>query len=157
MDSGKKAKIDPSGSAMSSSLKLFRNSARQTIVAAANRIAPHSNAVVRRNLAPALWARSFASGGFLPKEEVLERVTTVVKNFQNVDPAKVSPTSHFMNDLGLDSLDTVEVRPSCLQCPGFAIADSSRLPQPAARDPDQWDDGAHASRGMSAGTRELCC
>mmetsp|Transcript_38451 Transcript_38451/g.87689 ORF Transcript_38451/g.87689 Transcript_38451/m.87689 type:complete len:132 (-) Transcript_38451:107-502(-) len=93
-----------------SSLKLFRNTARQTLVAAAARVSPFSNAAVRRNVAPALWARSFASGGgFLPKEEVLERVSVVVKNFQNVDPAKVTATSHFMNDLGLDSLDTVEM------------------------------------------------
>lgn len=45
----------------------------------------------------------------MPKEEVSARVLDVVKNFQNVDPAKVTPTSHFINDLGLDSLDTVEV------------------------------------------------
>merc|ERR1712216_458766 len=60
-------------------------------------------------VAPALWSRSFASGGFLPKEEVSSRVLDVVKNFQNVDPAKVTATSHFINDLGLDSLDTVEM------------------------------------------------
>lgn len=34
---------------------------------------------------------------------------SVVKNFNKVDPAKVSPTSSFGADLGLDSLDTVEV------------------------------------------------
>ncbi len=33
-----------------------------------------------------------------------------MKNFQNVDGAKVSVSSHFQNDLGLDSLDTVEVK-----------------------------------------------
>ena len=32
-----------------------------------------------------------------------------LKNFQKVDPTKVTEKSHFMNDLGLDSLDTVEV------------------------------------------------
>ena len=100
---------------MSSSLKLFRNTARQTLVSAAARVSPFSNAAVRRSVVPALWARSFSSGGFLPKEEVLERVSVVVKNFQNVDPAKVTGTSHFMNDLGLDSLDTVEVRASLPQ------------------------------------------
>ena len=45
----------------------------------------------------------------MPKEEVSTRVMDVVKNFQNVDPKKVTATSHFINDLGLDSLDTVEV------------------------------------------------
>jgi NADH dehydrogenase (ubiquinone) 1 alpha/beta subcomplex 1 len=34
---------------------------------------------------------------------------TVLKGFEKVDGGKLSPTSHFKNDLGLDSLDTVEV------------------------------------------------
>ena len=38
-----------------------------------------------------------------------DRVLGCLKNFQKVDPTKVSAGSHFMNDLGLDSLDTVEV------------------------------------------------
>ena len=47
--------------------------------------------------------------GFLDKSEVPDRVVSVVKNFNKVDPAKVGPTSVFASDLGLDSLDTVEV------------------------------------------------
>ena len=38
-----------------------------------------------------------------------DRVVSVVKNFNKVDPAKVGPSSSFGADLGLDSLDTVEV------------------------------------------------
>ena len=38
-----------------------------------------------------------------------ERILTVVKNFDQVDPAKVSPETKFADDLGLDSLDIVEV------------------------------------------------
>ena len=33
----------------------------------------------------------------------------VLKNFEKVDPAKVTASAHFVNDLGLDSLDAVEV------------------------------------------------
>jgi NADH dehydrogenase (ubiquinone) 1 alpha/beta subcomplex 1 len=40
---------------------------------------------------------------------VTDRVLGCLKNFQKVDPSKVTETSHFLNDLGLDSLDTVEV------------------------------------------------
>lgn len=43
------------------------------------------------------------------KDEVTDRVVSVVKNFAKVDASKVSPTSAFGADLGLDSLDTVEV------------------------------------------------
>eukprot|EP00584_Thalassiosira_punctigera_P017555 CAMPEP_0172554660 /NCGR_PEP_ID=MMETSP1067-20121228/55743_1 /TAXON_ID=265564 ORGANISM="Thalassiosira punctigera, Strain Tpunct2005C2" /NCGR_SAMPLE_ID=MMETSP1067 /ASSEMBLY_ACC=CAM_ASM_000444 /LENGTH=92 /DNA_ID=CAMNT_0013343077 /DNA_START=251 /DNA_END=529 /DNA_ORIENTATION=- len=52
--------------------------------------------------------RSFAST-FLPVPEVQERVIAVIKNFDKIDPSKVSPTSKFGDDLGLDSLDAVEV------------------------------------------------
>lgn len=38
-----------------------------------------------------------------------ERVQSVLKNFEKVDASKVSATAHFSNDLGLDSLDAVEV------------------------------------------------
>jgi len=92
-----------------SSVSALRNSARNAAVTAAMRMAPRAGAAASLRVAPALWSRSFASGGFLPKDEVSERVMDVVKNFQNVDPAKVVATSHFINDLGLDSLDTVEV------------------------------------------------
>ncbi|KAL1542586.1 Acyl carrier protein 2, mitochondrial [Salvia divinorum] len=50
-----------------------------------------------------------AKGIFLEKSEVTDRVINVVKNFQKVDPYKVTPNAHFQNDLGLDSLDTVEI------------------------------------------------
>lgn len=46
---------------------------------------------------------------FLDKDEVTSRVVAVLKNFEKVDPTKVTPTAHFVNDLGLDSLDIVEV------------------------------------------------
>merc|ERR1719345_343802 len=48
-------------------------------------------------------------GSFLDKSDVTDRVLGCLKNFQKVDPTKVTETSHFLNDLGLDSLDTVEV------------------------------------------------
>ena len=32
-----------------------------------------------------------------------------MKNFEKVPAEKVAPTAHFINDLGLDSLDQVEV------------------------------------------------
>merc|ERR1712166_502460 len=61
-----------------------------------------------RSAAPGLMqARGFAS--FLDSKQVEERVMEVLKGFEKVDGAKLSPTAHFKNDLGLDSLDTVEV------------------------------------------------
>ncbi|XP_020263814.1 acyl carrier protein 1, mitochondrial-like [Asparagus officinalis] len=54
--------------------------------------------------------RSFSShDDHLTKEEVIERVLDVVKSFPKLDPSKVTPEAHFQKDLGLDSLDKVEI------------------------------------------------
>ncbi|KAI4353056.1 hypothetical protein L6164_002034 [Bauhinia variegata] len=57
------------------------------------------------------FLRSMSSHGddHLSKEEVIERVLSVVKDFPKVDPSKVTPDVHFQKDLGLDSLDNVEI------------------------------------------------
>ncbi|XP_031499647.1 acyl carrier protein 1, mitochondrial [Nymphaea colorata] len=49
------------------------------------------------------------SDDHLDKREVIDRVLDVVKSFPKLDPSKVTPTSHFQKDLGLDSLDNVEI------------------------------------------------
>ncbi|TKA30400.1 hypothetical protein B0A50_02627 [Salinomyces thailandicus] len=60
---------------------------------------------------PAISAvRSYASASSLSNDEVTGRILDLLKNFDKVsDASKLVPTSHFTNDLGLDSLDTVEV------------------------------------------------
>ncbi|XP_066350978.1 acyl carrier protein 2, mitochondrial-like [Miscanthus floridulus] len=67
------------------------------------------------SLQEALWGRRWMSSedakcSFLDKSEVTERIMKVVKSFPKIDdPSKVTPDTHFKNDLGLDSLDAVEV------------------------------------------------
>ncbi|RMZ18681.1 hypothetical protein D0862_00045 [Hortaea werneckii] len=54
--------------------------------------------------------RSYASSSGLSQDEVTGRILDLLKNFDKVsDASKLAPTAHFTNDLGLDSLDTVEV------------------------------------------------
>lgn len=53
--------------------------------------------------------RGFAGGSYLDKDEVTQRVLNVAKHFEKVDPGKVSSGAHFEKDLGLDSLDVVEL------------------------------------------------
>ncbi|XP_010921922.3 acyl carrier protein 2, mitochondrial [Elaeis guineensis] len=65
-----------------------------------------------------------ARGTFLDKSEVADRVITVVKNFQKVDPSKVTPNAYFQKDLGLDSLDTVEIVMALEEEFGFEIPDN---------------------------------
>ncbi|PPD82538.1 hypothetical protein GOBAR_DD20524 [Gossypium barbadense] len=86
-------------------------------------------------------------GSFLDKSEVTDRVVSVVKNFQKLhmhlispilfpvavfsalpelgsDEPLVTPNAHFQNDLGLDSLDTVEVVMALEEEFGFEIPDN---------------------------------
>ncbi|KAM0794458.1 putative acyl carrier protein [Usnea florida] len=55
-------------------------------------------------------SRYYSAPAGLSKPEVEGRIMDLLKNFDKVkDASKLSGTSHFSNDLGLDSLDTVEV------------------------------------------------
>ncbi|KAG6353731.1 hypothetical protein INS49_005440 [Diaporthe citri] len=54
--------------------------------------------------------RCYAAGSGLSKGDVEGRITSLLAGFDKVnDPSNIKPTAHFANDLGLDSLDTVEV------------------------------------------------
>mmetsp|Transcript_14251 Transcript_14251/g.40684 ORF Transcript_14251/g.40684 Transcript_14251/m.40684 type:complete len:142 (-) Transcript_14251:43-468(-) len=52
--------------------------------------------------------RTFATS-YLDKAEVTDRVLSVVKAFDKVEASKITPSAVFQKDLGLDSLDTVEL------------------------------------------------
>ncbi|KAJ3007634.1 UNVERIFIED_CONTAM: hypothetical protein HDU68_003416 [Siphonaria sp. JEL0065] len=53
----------------------------------------------------------FYSAGPAPlgKDQVQERVLNVLRDFDKVDASKLTLDSHFITDLGLDSLDQVEI------------------------------------------------
>eukprot|EP00051_Salpingoeca_urceolata_P002460 m.50440 g.50440 ORF g.50440 m.50440 type:complete len:145 (+) comp12152_c0_seq2:381-815(+) len=53
-------------------------------------------------------ARSFGSAAAPTQEEIETKVLTILKNFDRVDPAKITLDAKFIDDLGLDSLDVVE-------------------------------------------------
>ncbi|KAG2204261.1 hypothetical protein INT46_011578 [Mucor plumbeus] len=55
--------------------------------------------------APLMATRFYA----VSASDAQTRVLDVVKGFEKVDPSKVTVDSFFVKDLGLDSLDTVEV------------------------------------------------
>merc|ERR1711865_672359 len=63
----------------------------------------------RECTATAFQVRGFADASFLSNTVVEERVLETMKTFEKVDVSKLSSDSHFKNDLGLDSLDAVEV------------------------------------------------
>ncbi|KAF9786978.1 acyl carrier protein [Thelephora terrestris] len=66
-----------------------------------------SVAIPRRTWLPQRATFSAAAG--LTKEEITTRVLDVLKGFEKVDPTKLTTQASFTSDLGLDSLDAVEV------------------------------------------------
>ena len=59
----------------------------------------------------------------LTLEGIKDRVLYVLKLYDKIDPEKLSVNSHFMKDLGLDSLDQVEIIMAMEDAFGFEIPD----------------------------------
>ncbi|CAI5792459.1 carrier, mitochondrial [Podarcis lilfordi] len=59
----------------------------------------------------------------LTLDNIKDRVLYVLKLYDKIDPEKLSVTSHFMKDLGLDSLDQVEIIMAMEDEFGFEIPD----------------------------------
>ncbi|XP_051823515.1 acyl carrier protein, mitochondrial [Antechinus flavipes] len=59
----------------------------------------------------------------LTLESITDRVLYVLKLYDKIDPEKLSVSSHFMKDLGLDSLDQVEIIMAMEDEFGFEIPD----------------------------------
>ncbi|WOO76838.1 Acyl carrier protein, mitochondrial [Vanrija pseudolonga] len=70
---------------------------------------PARAAVLARPAVAARPAFRAYSAAALTKDDITSRVLDVLKSFEKVDAAKLTPTSTFTSDLGLDSLDAVEV------------------------------------------------
>ena len=72
-----------------------------TVVNANGMIGPGPNGLPRRMQRPVATAMS--------QEAILEKVRSIVAEQLSVDAGEVKPESNFQNDLGADSLDTVEL------------------------------------------------
>ena len=65
-------------------------------------------AIAGKNVVASMPVRFYAAN--ISKADIEARVLEIVKAFDKVkDPSKISASSSFSSDLGLDSLDTVEV------------------------------------------------
>ncbi|XP_013886268.1 NADH:ubiquinone oxidoreductase subunit AB1b [Austrofundulus limnaeus] len=69
----------------------------------------------------------------LTLEIITDRVLYVLKLYDKIDPEKLDSSSHFMKDLGLDSLDQVEIIMAMEDEFGFEIpdGDAEKLMTPA--------------------------
>ncbi|NWT72475.1 ACPM protein, partial [Prunella himalayana] len=67
--------------------------------------------------------RAFSELPPLTLADIKDRVLYVLKLYDKIDPEKLTAESHFMKDLGLDSLDQVEIIMAMEDEFGFEIPD----------------------------------
>uniref|UniRef100_A0A914VBL3 Acyl carrier protein n=1 Tax=Plectus sambesii TaxID=2011161 RepID=A0A914VBL3_9BILA len=79
-------------------------------------------------------SRSYADKQVLTRKTVHDRILLVMKLYDKISPEKVKMESHFVNDLGLDSLDHVELIMAFEDEFGFEIpdGDAEKLMTPQA-------------------------
>ncbi|KAF5296512.1 hypothetical protein FQR65_LT01501 [Abscondita terminalis] len=87
-----------------------------------NKNAYNSNIIPQQRLSLPL-KRSYSSKPPLTLEFISDRVMLVLRLYDKVDVCKLTLDSHFINDLGLDSLDHVEVIMAIEDEFGFEIPD----------------------------------
>ncbi|KAJ1664487.1 mitochondrial acyl carrier protein [Coemansia sp. RSA 1813] len=56
-----------------------------------------------------LFVRSYSGGGALTRQDIESRILNLLRDFDKVNQDKLTEVADFNKDLGLDSLDTVEV------------------------------------------------
>ncbi|KAH8175166.1 phosphopantetheine attachment site domain-containing protein [Sarocladium implicatum] len=84
----------------------LRPAARRTLITSV--AAPRTAAVPK--IQSLVAVRMYSAGGALSKDQVEGRIMSLLQGFDKVNDAQnIKPAAHFANDLGLDSLDTVEV------------------------------------------------
>ncbi|XP_061383944.1 acyl carrier protein, mitochondrial isoform X2 [Danaus plexippus] len=79
-----------------------------------------------------ITVRNYSGGPPLTLDLIRSRVILVLQLYDKINPEKLSLESHFMTDLGLDSLDHVEVIMAMEDEFGFEIpdGDAERLVRP---------------------------
>ncbi|XP_038111159.1 acyl carrier protein, mitochondrial isoform X1 [Culex quinquefasciatus] len=128
--------------------QLFRSLAIRTVSSSSSSILPQQKSCNQRILPQSQqllsnfeqtgrWqlaiTRSYSAKEPLTLQLIKERVLLVLKLYDKVNPEKLSLESHFINDLGLDSLDHVEVIMAMEDEFGFEIpdGDAEKLFKPA--------------------------
>ncbi|VDM39662.1 unnamed protein product [Toxocara canis] len=74
-------------------------------------------------ITPAVQARQYSAKAPLTLKTLEERIILVLSLYDKIDPKKLTMDSNFMSDLGLDSLDHVEMIMAMEDEFGFEIPD----------------------------------
>ncbi|KAF3915679.1 hypothetical protein AA313_de0205174 [Arthrobotrys entomopaga] len=103
-------------SAIRQSSRLFTAARPAAAVSTGIRALPVQSSTILPSISTAsqllFGIRFYSSGGPPPKADIEARIVDLLKGFDKVlvvGHMKITSKAHFSNDLGLDSLDTVEV------------------------------------------------
>ncbi|XP_043211161.1 acyl carrier protein, mitochondrial-like [Amphibalanus amphitrite] len=98
-----------------------------------SRVPNSSSCLLRQHRRAELQTRFYSAKDPLTLDIIRDRVLLVLKLYDKINPEKLTVDSHFINDLGLDSLDHVEVIMSMEDEFGFEIPDmdAEKLMRPA--------------------------
>ncbi|WFD31253.1 mitochondrial acyl carrier protein [Malassezia sp. CBS 17886] len=94
---------------LSTTFKMIPRTMRATPAVARAAAAVRMPQAIRAPAALPALTRGYAAGAGLTKDDITKRIMAVLGDFERVDQNKLSPTAAFTSDLGLDSLDAVEV------------------------------------------------
>ncbi|KAH8119820.1 acyl carrier protein-like protein [Phellopilus nigrolimitatus] len=87
----------------------FLRTALRTVSRPRNVIAIPQSVALARAQTFALQRASYSAAAGLSSSDIQSRILDVLKSFEKVKANKLAPTASFSEDLGLDSLDAVEV------------------------------------------------
>ncbi|KAJ2337834.1 mitochondrial acyl carrier protein [Coemansia sp. RSA 2671] len=76
---------------------------------ASARVLTTRSLAARQTVMPSIAFRWYSDSGGLARKDIESRIFQLLQDFDKVNQDKLSPVADFSKDLGLDSLDTVEV------------------------------------------------
>uniref|UniRef100_A0A3P9M4E1 Acyl carrier protein n=1 Tax=Oryzias latipes TaxID=8090 RepID=A0A3P9M4E1_ORYLA len=85
---------------------------------------PRTRLFGQSRISVGVFCRQYGDLPPLTLETIKERVMYVLKLYDKINPEKLQTSSHFMKDLGLDSLDQVEIIMAMEDEFGFEIPDA---------------------------------
>jgi len=89
-----------------------------------NHVTLFPSSATSNGLAALVVVRNYSAGDPMNLELIRDRILLVLKLYDKVDASKLTVDSHFFKDLGLDSLDHVEVIMAMEDEFGFEIPDA---------------------------------
>ncbi len=85
----------------------------------------------------------------MTRDDILEKIQTVLEDALGVDPDEVTPDASLTKDLGAESIDFLDISFKLEQEFGFKIQQGELFPDNAAQNPEYVQDGMITDKGLA--------